>query len=197
MPCAYVVSRFDFRFSKVIGLLIMSGVFINVNYIVVPIYTMVANIGKAFGIVGLTNNLVVVSLIYAITSVPFSVYLLSGYLVSFSNSYEEAAKIDGCSYFGILIKIVTPLSAPSVITVFLFSFLKFWNEYLIGITMISDKAKWTISIGLLNLMEVEKIANDYGRMYAGLVLAMIPTIIIYCLVQSHLTKGITMGGVKG
>ena len=78
-----------------------------------------------------------------------------------------------------------------------FNFLKFWNEYLIGITFLTDTEHWTISIGLLNIMEVERVANDYGRLYAGLTIAMLPTILFYCLVQNQLTKGITVGGIKG
>nr|WP_307991749.1 carbohydrate ABC transporter permease [uncultured Niameybacter sp.] len=197
VPCSYALSRYRFKGSKIIFTLIMGGIFINVNYIVIPIYTMVTDFGKMMGIKGLVNNLGVLSLIYAITSVPFAVYLLSAYFKSLPVEYEEAAKIDGCNYFGILTKIIIPLSKPSIITVILFNFMKFWNEYIIGITFISNPEKWTISIGLLNIMEVERVANDYGRMYAGLVIAMLPTIILYCIVQGKLTKGISIGGIKG
>ncbi|MEG1639332.1 MAG: carbohydrate ABC transporter permease [Ruthenibacterium sp.] len=197
VPCAYALSRFHFRFSSVISMVLMGGIFINVNYIVVPIYTMISQFGRITGIKGLVDNLFVLSLIYAITSVPFAVYLLGGYLTSLQKEYEEAARIDGCGYFGTLFRVVMPLMSPSIITVMVFNFLKFWNEYLIGITFLSNTEHWTLSIGLLNIMEVERVANDYGRLYAGLTIAMIPTIVFYCLVQNQLTKGITTGGIKG
>lgn len=197
VPCAYVLSRYRFRGGKVISLLLMGGIFINVNYIVIPIYTMITNFGKMIGVKGLVNNLSVLALIYAITSVPFAVYLLSGFFKGLQKEYEEAAKIDGCSYFGMLMHVIVPLAKPSIVTVILFNFLKFWNEYIIGITFLSNTKKWTISIGLLNIMEVERTANDYGRMYAGLVIAMLPTLILYCIVQKRLTEGINVGGVKG
>lgn len=197
VPCSYALSRFHFRFNRIVAVVLMGGIFINVNYIVVPIYTMLSQFGKAMGIKGLVDNLVVLALIYAITSVPFAVYLLSGYLTSLQKEYEEAARIDGCGYFGTLFRIVMPLMSPSIITVMVFNFLKFWNEYLIGITFLTDTEHWTISIGLLNIMEVERVANDYGRLYAGLTIAMLPTILFYCLVQNQLTKGITVGGIKG
>ena len=197
VPCSYALSRFHFRFNRIVAVVLMGGIFINVNYIVVPIYTMLSQFGKAMGIKGLVDNLVVLALIYAITSVPFAVYLLSGYLTSLQKEYEEAARIDGCGYFGTLFRIVMPLMSPSIITVMVFNFLKFWNEYLIGITFLTDTEHWTISIGLLNIMEVERVANDNGRLYAGLTIAMLPTILFYCLVQNQLTKGITVGGIKG
>lgn len=197
VPCAYALSRFHFRFNHIISMILMSGIFINVNYIVVPIYTMISRFGRTVGVKGLTDNLVILALIYAVTSVPFAVYLLSGYLTSLQKEYEEAAHIDGCGYFGTLFHVVIPLMKPSIVTVMVFNFLKFWNEYLIGITFLTDTKKWTISIGLLNIMEVERVANDYGRLYAGLTIAMIPTILFYCLVQNQLTKGITVGGIKG
>ncbi len=197
IPCAYALSRFEFKGRNTISLLLMGGIFINVNYIAIPIYTLINNFGRTVGVKGLVNNLTVLSLIYAITSVPFAVYLLSGFFKGLQKEYEEAAKIDGCSYYKILMHIIVPLAKPSIVTVILFNFLKFWNEYILGITFISDMEKWTISIGLLNIMEVEKIANDYGRMYAGLTIAMVPTIVLYCLVQKKLTEGINMGGIKG
>ena len=197
IPCAYALSRYQFKGSKLLTTLLMGGIFINVNYIVIPIYTMITKFGRAMGIRGLVNNLVVLALIYAVTSVPFAVYLLSGFFKTMQHEYEEAAKIDGCGYFGTLTKVMIPLAKPSIVTVILFNFLKFWNEYIIGVTFISDPKKWTLSIGLLNIMEVERTANDYGRMYAGLVIAMLPTIILYCIVQKKLTEGINVGGIKG
>lgn len=196
VPCGYVLSRFKFRFNKLLATLMMAGIFINVNYIVVPIYTMLAQFGGSTGI-RLLNNKTMVAVIYAVTSVPFAVYLLSGYFKSLPTSYEEAAKIDGCGYFGTLFRIIMPLTKPSIITVLLFNFMKFWNEFLIALTFLTRRQNWTLAVGLLDLMEVERIANDYGRLFAGLVIVMLPTLILYCLVQDKLTKGIAIGGIKG
>ena len=88
-----------------------------------------------------------------------------------------------------------PMAKPSIITVILFNFLGFWNEYIIALTLLPNKAK-TLPLGLINLMQVQKTATDYGALYAGLVIVMIPTMILYILVQKKLTEGMTVGGIK-
>ena len=87
---------------------------------------------------------------------------------------------------------------PSIITIILFNFLSFWNEYIISMTLMSStKAPRTLPVGLLNLMQAQQSAAQYGTMYAGLVLVMLPTLILYICVQRQLTQGMTVGGLKG
>lgn len=199
IPTAYVLSRFSFTGRKALRLIMMGGLFIHISYIVYPVYLVINNISKAIfgnGLI-LTDNLFTVSVVVAVTSVPFSVYLLSGFLSGLPRGYEEAAKIDGCSHFGILTRVVVPLSMPSILTIILFQFLAYWNEYLVAQTFLISAAKRTLPVGLLSIMQEAKVATDYGRLYAGLVIVMIPVLILYCFVQRNLTKGVTMGGLKG
>lgn len=199
IPCSYALTRFHFKGRGFLTVLMMAGLFINVNYIVYPIYLMINGVSK--GIFGnglvLTDNLITVAIINAVTSVPFSVYLLSGFLKGLPVDFEEAARIDGCTNWGILIKIIVPLSLPSVLTVILFQFLAYWNEYLVAQTFLISEAHRTLPVGLLSIMQEAKVATDYGRLYAGLVIVMLPVLILYCFVQKNLTKGISMGGIKG
>ena len=126
------------------------------------------------------------------------VYLLSGYFVSLPHDYEEAAYIDGAGFFTTMIQIIFPMAKPSIITVILFNFLSFWNEYIISMTLMSSaKGPKTLPVGLLNLMQAQQAAAEYGMMYAGLVLVMLPTLILYMCVQKQLTEGMTVGGLKG
>lgn len=202
VPTAYVTSRFKFRFNKAISLLFMAGLFVSQNYIVVPIFLslnklqMFLNQYVAFQNLQLTNNLVVLSLIYAVCSLPFSIYLLSGFLKSIPYDYENAAKIDGCSYRQILVKIIMPMAKPAMVTVMMFNFMSYWNEYIMATTLMQE-AKWTLPVGLINLMEQQKFATDWGAMFAGMVIVMLPTMILYSIVQKRLTEGISMGGLKG
>lgn len=199
IPTAYVLSRYEFPGRKALRLIMMAGLFINVNYIVYPIYLMVNEAGKTFlgNSLALTDNLLTVCVINAVTSVPFSVYLLSGFLTSLPKGYEEAARIDGCGNWGILLRIIVPLCMPSILTVILFQFLAYWNEYLVAQTFLITDAHRTLPVGLLSIMQEAKVATDYGRLYAGLVIVMLPVLIVYCFVQKNLTKGISMGGLKG
>lgn len=202
LPAAYVLSRFRFGLKKTLNVLFMGGLFINVNYIVVPIFLMFVDADKllrGFGGKGFfLNNIVMLALVYAATALPFTIYLLSGYFVTLPKAYEEAAYIDGASHQKTMVRVIFPMAKPSIITVILFNFLAFWNEYIIAMTLLSDpKGPKTLPVGLMNLMKAQNAAAQYGQMYAGLVMVMLPTLLLYICVQKKLTQGMTLGGLKG
>ena len=195
LPAAYCLARFEFKGKKFLNTAFMAGLFVNVNYIVVPIFLMLSSANRALKVDFFLNNRFVLAVVYASTTLPFTIYLLRGYFQTLPKSYEEAALIDGCGYFKTMVKIMVPMARPSIITVILFNFLAFWNEYIIAFTLMSSRNK-TLPVGLQNLMAVEKTATNYGIMYAGLVIVMIPTLVLYILVQKKLTQGMSLGGLK-
>lgn len=202
LPAAYALSRFKFKGSKFLNNAFMAGLFINVNYIVVPIFLMLRDgdawLKNTFGSGFLLNNLVVLAVIYAATALPFTIYLLSGYFSTLPHDFEEAAYIDGASHSTTMWKIIFPMAQPSIITVILFNFLSFWNEYIISMTLMSSASgPKTLPVGLLQLMQAQQSSAQYGMMYAGLVIVMLPTLILYICVQNKLTQGMTVGGIKG
>ena len=202
LPASYALARFQFKGSKFLNLAFMGGLFINVNYIVVPIFLMLRDGNmwtmQNFGEGWFLNNLFVLAVVYAATALPFTIYLLSGYFVTLPHDFEEAAYIDGAGFFQTMWKIIFPMAKPSIITVILFNFLSFWNEYIISMTLMSGTdAPKTLPVGLLNLMQAQQSAAQYGMMYAGLVMVMLPTLILYIFVQKQLTQGMTVGGIKG
>ena len=201
LPASYCLARFKFFGQKFLNLCFMAGLFVNVNYIVVPIYLMLNDgdiwLRQYLGDGVLLNNHVVVAVIYAATALPFTIYLLSSYFQTVPHDFEEAAYIDGAGYTKTMLKIIFPMAKPSIITVILFNFLSFWNEYIIVKTLITDSTMWTLPAGLLNLMQAQQSSANYGPMYAGLVLVMVPVLVLYICVQNNLTKGMTVGGLKG
>ena len=201
LPASYCLARFKFVGQKFFNTCFMAGLFINVNYIVVPIYLMLADGDKwlknFLGNTFLLNNHVVVAIVYAATALPFTIYLRSSYFATLPHDFEEAAYIDGAGYWRTMLEIIFPMAKPSIITVILFNFLSFWNEYIIVKTLVVDKDLWTLPAGLLNLMQAQQSAAEYGPMYAGLVLVMLPVLILYMCVQKNLTKGMSVGGLKG
>ena len=202
LPAAYCLSRFHFRGRKFLNLCFMGGLFINVNYIVVPIFLMLRDgdawLKNAFGGSFFLNNIVVLAIVYAATALPFTIYLLSGYFATLPHDFEEAAYIDGAGYSRTMTSIIFPMAQPSIITIILFNFLSFWNEYIISLTLLSSAdGPRTLPVGLLNLMQAQQSAAQYGIMYAGLVMVMLPTLILYICVQKKLTQGMTVGGLKG
>ena len=202
LPAAYCLSRFRFRGGRFLNTAFMAGLFINVNYIVVPIFLMMRDwdswMNYFFGKTIFLNNLFMLALVYAATALPFTVYLLSGYFATLPHDFEEAAYIDGAGYGQAMIRVIFPMAQPSIITIILFNFLSFWNEYIISMTLMSSAAgQKTLPVGLLNLMQASQSKAEFGRMYAGLVLVMLPTLILYMCVQKKLTQGMTVGGLKG
>ena len=195
LPASYVLSRFDFMGRRILNVAFMAGLFININYIVVPIFLMLSDANKALGVEFFLDNRFILALIYASSALPFTIYLLSGYFKTLPKGFEEAAYIDGCGYFKTMVKIMVPMAKPSIITVILFNFLSFWNEYIIAYTLMDEHG--TLAMGLKNLMAVERTATNYGIMYAGLVIVMLPVLILYICVQKQLTEGMTLGGLKG
>lgn len=189
VPAAYALSRFKFKLSKGITMLFMAGLFINCNYIVVPIFMVLKDMG-------LLNNLWVLCVVYAATTMPFNIYLLTGFMQGIAKEYEEAAQIDGCGYWGTLFKVIIPMSKPGFVTIGVFAFMSYWNEYILALTVLKPD-NYTLPVGLKNLMEVQKFATDWGAMFAGLVIVMVPTMVFYALVQKKLTSGLSLGGLKG
>lgn len=190
VPSAYVIGRMRFRGVIFIKNFYMAGIFVGGVYIIVPLFIMMNSMN-------MLDNLFWLSAIYATGSLPFSVFLLTGFMKSIPHDYEEAAMIDGCGYFGTLIRIILPMARPGIITLIVFSFFDFWNEYVMAMTFITTDAKKTIPVGLSNLMQIQQYATDWGSLFAGLSIVLAPTIIVYALLQKKLTDGMMLGGVKG
>lgn len=195
LPASYVLARFDFAGKKFFNGLFMAGLFVNVNYIVLPIFLMLFNADIKLGFDFFLNSKFWLSVVYAATALPFTIYLLTGYFKTLPKAYEEAACIDGCGYFKTMTKIMIPMARPSIITVILFQFLAFWNEYIIAFTFM-DKENATLAVGVKYLMADAKSQANFGVMYAGLVIVMIPTLILYICVQKKITQGMSIGGMK-
>ena len=190
VPTSYALSRFDFKGRKLLHNFYMAGLFIQPVYIMIPLFLMMNNLH-------MLDNRFWLSLVYAAGALPFSVYLLTGFMRSIPGEFEESAYIDGSGYFRTLISIIVPLARPGILTVVIFNFFTFWNEYALALVLISSNDKKTIPVGLANLMEVQKFATDWAALFAGLVLVLLPTITLYALTQKKLTEGLSMGGLKG
>ncbi|WP_392424138.1 carbohydrate ABC transporter permease [Dolosigranulum pigrum] len=201
LPAAYVLARFDFKGVGFIKTFIRAGLFVNISFIVVPIFLMLLGWDSAvrdlMGGSFFVNNRFMLALIYAATALPFTIFLLSSYFETLPSDFEEAAYIDGAGYFKTMVTVMIPMAKPSIITVILFQFLAFWNEYILALTLLPNNQYKTLPVGLINLMAAERAAANYGRLYAGMVIVMLPTLILYILVQKSLTQGMTAGGVKG
>jgi ABC-type glycerol-3-phosphate transport system permease component len=139
-------------------------------------------------------------LAYLAFGFPFSIFVLTGFFKSLPASLHESALLDGASEFAAFWHVMLPMARPGLITVAIFLFLGNWNEFFIAFICLSGKgseAARTLPLGLANITIVSQYRSDWGMAFAGLVLMMLPTLVVYVLLQKHLTKGITAGAVKG
>ena len=190
VPCAYCLARFKFFGSKLLLNIYMAAIFIQATFIMIPLFLQM----NAFH---LLNNRVAVAVLYATMQFPFAIFVLVGFLKSIPKDYEEAAKIDGCGPFRILVQVIMPMAKPGIVTVCMISAMSAWNEYPVALVMLTDPKKQTLPVGLANLYEVQRYATDWGALFAALVLALIPTILIFLIGQKQLIQGMNVGGLKG
>ncbi|MCD9022427.1 carbohydrate ABC transporter permease [Cohnella silvisoli] len=186
---AYAITRFVNAYTKFLKGLYISTFFLPGIVGLVPLFLMMNDMH-------LINNRFGMIIVYIALNISFSVFVLSGFVSNIAKDYEEAAFIDGASRYGILFKVIIPLSMPAIVTVSVFVFLGLWNEFLYAYTFLTDEAIMTIPIGLNNLFAVQKYQTDWGALFAGLVMVLIPTLLFYALVQKHITSGIAAGGIK-
>lgn len=187
---AYVLARFKFFGNNFLKTLYMSGLYVPTILGIVPIFLLLINLGLLDSWTGLI-------LVYTVFSLPFSVFVLIGFFKTIPYELSDAAKIDGCSEYGTFWRIMFPISKTGLITVSIFNYIWVWNDYLFAMTFITDDNKRTLPVGLVRLTETLQFKTEWGALFAGLVIIMAPSIIIYTIFQSQLTKGLTAGSVKG
>lgn len=168
----------------------MAAIFIQATYIMIPLFLQMNKLN-------LLNSLTALGVLYATMQFPFAIFLLTGFLRSIPRDYEEAAMIDGCGPFRILTSIIIPMCKPGIVTVCMISAMAAWNEYPVALVMVTDPTKATLPVGLANLYEIQRYATDWGALFAALVLALIPTVILFIVGQKQLVQGLSVGGVKG
>jgi raffinose/stachyose/melibiose transport system permease protein len=185
---AYAFARMPFRGSKLGFAYIISGMMISVYTIIIPLYLIVKK-------VGLMDRREVLILVYSATSIPFSVYFLTMFFRTVPLELEQAARIDGCSRMGTLLRIVLPLARPSFSALVIFLFAGFWNEFYLALIFITKTSRRTVPLGLMYF--ADQYATDFGGQISAVVIASIPIIVIYFLLQKQFIRGITAGALKG
>ena len=188
-PAAYILSRFKFRGNEAITNLFIAGMGIPYQVLLVPLFMLLRQfslIDNRFGLV----------LVYVGLSLPFSIFLLTGFFRTLPMELEEAAAIDGCSEFDIFRKVMLPLASPGLVSAAIFNFISLWNEYLLALVMITTEEKRTLSLGLYALQGAMQYTSDWVGLFAGVVIILLPTLLIYIIMSERVLEGITLGAVK-
>jgi len=145
--------------------------------------------------VNLVNNLWGPIVIYSGLMLPFTIYLLRNFFITIPNEIQEAAEIDGCSTFQILIKIYFPLSRPALVTVIIVNTVWVWNELLIALVFLQKEELRTLIVGITTSLQ-KRFTLDVPLLMAGLAIATIPMILLYLVGQNALVRGLVSGYEK-
>jgi N-acetylglucosamine transport system permease protein len=187
---AYVLTRYAFPGRNAIFYGFIAGLMFPVFLALVPLYFLVARLNMLATYQGLI-------LVYIAYSLPFTIFFLTTFFRTLPNEVAEAAILDGASQYQVFFQIMLPLAKPGLIAMGIFNFLGQWNQFLLPLVLMPDENKYLLSQGLYFLAVQQGYQNDYGALFAAMVITMVPTLIIYILFQRRLESGLTAGALKG
>lgn len=189
LPAAYALARFRTKLrGMATGWILLSQVF-PVILIVIPLFMILKSLG-------LVNTLPGLVLIYMVWSLPFSLWMLQGYIAGIPVDLEEAGAMDGASRSRVLVSIVLPLLTPGLVATGLFTFISSFNEFFFALVIIQDPKLATLPLTLARFVGAEGQVQ-LGQLAAGSLLATIPSLVFFALIQRRLTAGLLSGAVKG
>ncbi len=189
LPAAYALARFRTKLRGIAtGWILLSQVFPFI-LIIIPLFLVLKQIG-------LVNNLAGLVLVYAVWSLPFALWMLQGYVAGIPVELEEAGAMDGGGRLLVLRTIVLPLLAPGLVATSLFTFISAWNEFFFALVLIQDPALQTLPLTLARFVGAEGQVQ-LGQLAAASLLATIPSLVFFALIQRRLTSGLLSGAVKG
>jgi multiple sugar transport system permease protein len=183
---AYSLSRFQIPLKRFLLVLVLGTQFLPPVVLVLPYFSLFRDLGLLDTLFGLT-------LVNLTRTIPFSIWLLYGFIDSLPREIEESAMIDGAGEFRILRHITGPLAAPGLVTAGIFSFILAWNEFLYALLLTSRDAKTSI-VGLVGVVGERDV--PWELMSAGGMLVMIPVLVLSWLIRRHFAQGMTTGAVK-
>ena len=187
---AYATAKFPFKWLKIVDVFYFAAMMIPSILLIIPLHTQLKNLSSA-----LINNLFVLAVIYAVQAIPLQIFLVSKFVRGIDKGLMEAARIDGANEFTVFFRVVMPCLKPILFFVGISATMAFWNEYTIALLFLR-KPNFTLSIGLEN-MKYEAM-GDYGMIFAGLTIAMLPVLVLYSIFQKFIQNGVDMSeGVKG
>lgn len=185
---AFAIARMKWRLSSSVLTFFLIGMMIPVHCILIPLFI-------TFTKIGLTDSLIGLILPYISFSLPTTIFILMGFFLSMPGELIEAACIDGSTIYGCFFKIALPLSKSGLFVTGLMTFVANWNELLVSMVFNSNDLKRTLPVTLTAF--VSPYSTNYVQMFAAIVIAVLPTIVVYCMFSNKIVSGLTAGAIKG
>lgn len=185
---AFAIARLRWKYAKLMMTYFLIGMMVPIHCVLIPLF-------KTFSSIGLYNNLLGLIVPYVTFSLPITIYIMEGFFENMPQEIFDAACIDGCSIYKCFTSVAVPLSKTGLFVTGLMSFVANWNELLLAMVFISDDLKKTLPVALSKF--VGPYNTNYVQMFAAIIIAIIPTIIVYCCFSNQIVDGLTAGAVKG
>ncbi len=187
---SYSLAKYQFRGSNLIYYAFLAGLMFPIFLGLVPLFFLMKSMH-------LLNSHLGLILVYAAFGLPFTIFVLTAFFRTIPSTIMEAGIVDGCTHFRLYWSVMLPLAKPGIVTVGIFTFISIWNEYILALILLSSSHLRTLPLGIAVLQFVQFYEVDFGTLFAGLVIVMLPTLLCYIILQNQITKGITVGAVKG
>ena len=185
---AYAFARLRFPGRGWLILAFMGTYMLPPIALILPLY-------QIMGAIGLRDTPIALILIYSSFVTPFVIWIMRGYISTIPSELDDAARVDGCSRLGALVRVIVPLATPGLLSTALLAFLMAWDEFLYALILTSTNASKTLPVALNDF--IGRYGLDFGRLATGGVIAALPPVIIAFLFQRHIVAGLTAGSVKG
>jgi multiple sugar transport system permease protein len=187
LPAAYYTARVKFRGRKAFLLLVLVTQMFQPTALQVGLY-------REFYTLNLLDTQLVLVLANAAFNLAFAIWILSAYIGSIPIELEEAAMVDGNSRIGALFRITLPLALPGVVTAVIFTFISAWNEFIMGLTLTNSPDRQPLTVGINNMIGAYSVQWNY--VFAASLIAIIPVVILFAVIERHVVSGLTAGSVK-
>jgi multiple sugar transport system permease protein len=187
VPAAYYTARHRFRGRTAFLFLVLVTQMFSPTALVVGLY-------REFFELGLTNTYLALILSNSAFSLAFAIWILRAFFASLPREIEEAAAVDGCGPIGALLRIVLPLSLPAIVTALIFTFIAAWNEYIVALTLMTDPDLRPLTVGITSY--VTAYVQHWNLLFAASVIAIVPVVVLFALIEPYLVDGLTAGSVK-
>lgn len=185
---AFACRRMQWKLSGLVKTLLLMGMMIPIHATLLPNY-------KIYSQLGLTDTIWALLIPYVAFSLPQGLFLMTSFMESIPVELEEAAVMDGCGIYRIIFQIITPMLKSSIATVAIMTFLNNWNEFMMASTYLSSQKWKTLPFSVLEF--TGQYSSNYAVQFAVMALTAAPAVIVYILLNKHITKGAAMGAVKG
>jgi multiple sugar transport system permease protein len=156
--------------------------------------SLVVGIYREFFELNLVNTYLAIILTNSAFNLAFAIWILQGFFTSIPRDVEEAANLDGCGRIRTLWHVMLPLIRPGLVTAVIFTFIAAWNEYVVALTLMQDDAKKPLTVGINSY--VTGYEQHWDELFAASIIAIVPVVILFAVIEKHLVGGLTAGSVK-